>query len=283
MPWGVMQNQRAHKGQLKCALRLDGVAWVPDLINLDAQIHNDNTHFASLIEWTSRGFTDLFDRGFRKLAILVKLQETGNFFITRLHQGTHVTVRKERVCEPLCQGTLTIRHDQCVSLGSGTRKTPPVFRLLTVTSAAGDDQTPLYFLTNRFDLDPFEVAAIYRYRWQIELFFRWLKSSLKIAHFFSSSENGVYLQLYVTLIVHLLLLHYHRQQGLRGHLGIGTQRHAFHTFCLTLLGLGFRMGLWVATLHRAPSFSPVTSHDIVTVDLFHTFMNGHYCLAGVTV
>lgn len=249
MPWGKSQNQRAHKGQLKCALRLDEATWVPDVVNLDAQIHHDNTHFATLIDWTKRGLTYLFDRGFRAIETLVKLQESGNFFITRLHQGTTWTVIKERLCEPLRQGTLTIHHDQCVSLGRGKRKTAPWFRLITAVSEADREPTTLYFLTNRFDLDPVEVAAIYRYRWQIECFFKWLKSSLKIDHFFRYSENGVYLQLYVTLVFHLLLLSYHHTQGLSGHLGIETQRHVFNAFCHTLLARGIRMGLFVALMH----------------------------------
>lgn len=250
MPWGVAQNQRSSKGQLKCAVRLDGMAWVPDRINLDAQVHNDNTHFPSLIDWTTRGVTYLFDRGFRKIATLVALQNSGNFFLTRRHQGTHVTVVQERLYEPLRHGTLTILHDQRVCLGSGSRRTLPDFRLITAISEASGEPISLSFLTNRFDLDPLDVADIYRYRWQIEGFFKWLKSSLHLTHFFSYSENGVYLQLYATLIFHLLLLRYHRQQKLAGQLGIATQRHVFNGLCQTILGLGFFLGTTTAS---APS------------------------------
>jgi hypothetical protein len=242
MPWSRPQNQRLQTGQLKWALRLDQTTWVPDVLNLDAASHNDNTHFPDLIDWTKRGLTYLFDRGFRKIDILLRLHQQGHFFITRLHQGTHVTVVKERAYEPLRQGTLTIRHDQCVSLGTGTRQTPPVFRLITAISETRQPPRPLYFLTNRFDLDPFDVAAIYRYRWQIECFFKWLKSALQIDHFFSYTENGVYLQLYVTLIFHLLLVHYHQQQRLAGRLGVTTQRHAFNAVCNTILTIGIRIG-----------------------------------------
>jgi len=255
MPWGLAQNQRRHTGQLKCAVRLDSVAWVPDQINLDAQIRNDNTHFASLIDWTTRGVTYLFDRGFRKLAILVQLHERGHFFITRLHHGTTVTVVAERLAEPLRQGTLTIRHDQLVRLGRGTRATPPYFRLITAISDANGEPTTLYFLTNRTDLDPCDVASIYRYRWQIECFFKWLKHSLHLTHLFSYSENGVYLQLYVTLIFHLLLLHYHHQQKLSGQLGIATQRQVFNALCQTILSLGFFLGK--ATVSGDPASCPL--------------------------
>lgn len=274
MPWGKKQNQRAHKGQLKCAVRLDEVAWVPDILNLDANLHNDNLHFASLIDWTKRGLTYLFDRGFRKIDTLVKIHLSGNFFITRWHQGTSITVVKELLCEPLKHDALTILHDQRISLGSGKRQTRPFFRLITARCTQGSTSTPLYFLTNRFDLDPLDVAAIYRYRWKIECFFKWLKSSLKITHFFSYSENGVYLQIYVTLIFHLLLLHYHQKQGLAGQLGIDTQRHAFNSFCNTILVIGIRIGLFLTLVHRMSfvlaASSRFDAQERVTYDILKT-------------
>ena len=94
------------------------------------------------------------------------------------------------------------------------------------------------------------MADIDRYRWKIECFFKWLKSSLKITHFFSYSENGGSLQIYVTFIFHLLLLHYHHQQGLAGQLGIDTQRPAFNSLCNTILVFGIRMGLFMALNYR---------------------------------
>lgn len=243
MPWGRAQHQRAHAGQLKCAVRLDGMAWIPDHLNVDAQIQNDNRHFASLIDWTVRGVTYLFDRGFRKLDTLVKIEHSGNFFITRLHQGTSVQVVHERLFEPLHHGTLTIRHDQTVQLGRGTRQTPPCFRLISAVNQEHDPPTPLQFLTNRFDLDPLEVAEMYRYRWQIECFFKWLKHALHLTHFWSYSENGIYLQIYTTLIFHLLLLHYHQQQKVAGQLGIATQRDVFNALCQAILMMGVGLGM----------------------------------------
>ncbi len=247
MPWGNRQNQRAQKGQLTCAVRLDRAAWIPDVVNLDAQIRNDNTHFASLIDWTKQGITYLFDRGFRTLNTLAHLHDSGNFFLTRLHHGTHVTVVQERLYEPVQHGALHIRHDQTVRLGTGTRALSVYFRLITAINDTTVPPTPLYFLPNRFDLAPEEITDLYRYRWQIECFFKWLKSSLQITHFFSYSENGVYLQVYVSLIFHLLLLRYQRQQRIAGHIGIATQRHVFNSLCQTILALGYFLGTMTAS------------------------------------
>lgn len=216
-----------------------------DRLKLDPQSRHGNPHFATLIDWTDRGLTYLFERGFRSIDTLVKINTSENFFITRLHQEPHLTVVKELLCEPLRHGNLTMLHDQSIRLGSGRRQTAPLFRLLTARSTQHD--ALLYFLTNRTDLATEKIATIYRDRWQIECFFKWLKHSLYMTHLFSYSENGVYLQLYATLIYHLLLRRYHRQQKLAGQLGIATQRRVFNALCQTILTLGLHLGNTMAS------------------------------------
>lgn len=67
---------------------------------------------------------------------------------------------------------------------------PPFFRVMTAFWTQGSEPTSVYFLTNRFDRDPLDVATIYRYRWQIDCVFTWLKSSLKIVHFSATPKMG---------------------------------------------------------------------------------------------
>ncbi|MDW7618852.1 MAG: transposase, partial [Nitrosomonadaceae bacterium] len=64
----------------------------------------------------------------------------------------------------------------------------------------------LIFLTNRFDLPALTVAAIYKQRWQIELFFKWLKQNLTVKHFFGNSENAVKAQIWTAICTYLLVL-----------------------------------------------------------------------------
>lgn len=225
---------------------MDEGAQVPDVVNLDADIQNDDAHFEKLIDWTKKGYTYLFDRGFKRIKSLVKIHLSGNFFVTRLHGCISFEVVKKFVFERMRKGDLEIIKDQQVRLGKEKRRTKPFFRLITAISYKNETPKTLYFLTNRFDLTPFEVAELYHFRWEIESLYKWFKSHLKINHFFSYSENGVYLQIYITLIFNLLLLIYHKTQHLDGCLGVNTQRHLFNSICNAILLLGIKFGLQIA-------------------------------------
>ena len=69
----------------------------------------------------------------------------------------------------------------------------------------------LVFLTNRFDLSALTIAAIYKQRWQIELFFKWLKQNLNIQHFFGNSLNAVRSQIWIAVCTYLIALIAHRE------------------------------------------------------------------------
>jgi len=82
-------------------------------------------------------------------------------------------------------------------------------RLVIVNSEKTDGtHDTVWLLTDRLDMDADLVALAYRYRWTIELFFRWFKCVLGCRHFISESENGVALQCYVALIASLLIVHW---------------------------------------------------------------------------
>lgn len=228
MPWGTAQNQRETKGQMKVGMRINENLFVPDKIVFDNKFRNDNTYFNDLIDWDKKGITYLFDRGFTNTKIFLDIHNSGNFLVTRLHGGISYTVKKNLSFEKEKNGNLEIINDQVVSLGKGKNKTPSVFRLITAISYDDDEPKTLYFLTNRFDLTPFEIARIYRKRWQIELFFRWLKNGLGINHFFSYSENGINIQIYMTLIFNLLLMLFHQQSKELENFGVNTQRAFFN-------------------------------------------------------
>lgn len=245
MGWGKKQNQRNKKGQLKIAMRIDEGGIIPDIVNLDPNIGNDNLHFKELIDWAKKYITYLFDRGFRCIARLVDIHLSGNFFITRLHGGTSFEVIRDMRFEKERRKHLEIIKDQVVRIGKGKNQSKVLFRLVTAVSYAKEIPEVLYFLTNRFDLEDFEIAAIYLYRWQIEIFFRWLKSNLKINRFFSYCENGVYLQIYSTLILNLLLAIYHNQKHLPGRLGINTQRDLFNQLWNETFWLGVKLGYFM--------------------------------------
>jgi IS4 transposase len=75
-------------------------------------------------------------------------------------------------------------------------------------------QLDLVFLSNRLDLPALTIAAIYKQRWQIELFFKWLKQNLMVKHFFGNSLNAVKSQIWIAVCVHLIALIAHKELGM---------------------------------------------------------------------
>nr|WP_269750123.1 transposase [Planococcus lenghuensis] len=86
-------------------------------------------------------------------------------------------------------------------IGNATNCTENVFRIVVIPDGKGGE---LRLVTNRFDLSPAEISDIYRSRWAIELFFKWLKQHVKIKHFYGQSENAVKNQIYLALIAYCL-------------------------------------------------------------------------------
>lgn len=228
VPWAKIQNPKPNKGQMLMSIRIDDGGMVPEAINLDSNPTHCETHFEALIDWMKRGITYLFDRGYRTIETLVKIHRSGNFFITRWNQSVSLVVMSNLLFCPQRKGEIEITRDQKVRLGKGKKKAGCLFRLITFISYEEKDPQTFYILTNRLDLCPFDAVAIYRYRWQIEIFFKWLKNSLKINHLWTHSENGVYSQIYITLILNLLLAIYHKNHNLNVCFGINTQRQCFN-------------------------------------------------------
>lgn len=149
----------------------------------------------------------VMDRGDQAYELLANILDMGSDFLVRL--------RKSARCEVLDAKPLTaadqaagIAGDCVVRVGWRDDQTPtlPSLRRVDVTYTDRDGQTTtLGLLTNRLDLPAWMIALIYQHRWQIELFFRWLTCIANFSHFFSESQTGMTLQLYVTLIGLLLI------------------------------------------------------------------------------
>ena len=94
-----------------------------------------------------------------------------------------------------------VYHD-LVTVGCGAKKTKNAFRYIQLRD---DDGNHVHFITNVMDKTPEEIGDIYKLRWQIELFFKWIKQNLKIKHFYATSEQAVTVQIFIALIAYCLL------------------------------------------------------------------------------
>jgi IS4 transposase len=97
----------------------------------------------------------------------------------------------------------TILRDVKVILGKGNKRMQHALRMIETVNSKGN---PVRILTNRFDLTAEGIGDLYRSRWQIEIFFRWVKQNLKLTCFYGTEENAIMNQIWVCLIAYCLLL-----------------------------------------------------------------------------
>lgn len=150
----------------------------------------------------------VFDRGLQKRKTFCQLTARNIQFITRLKSRLHYrVVRRVDNVEGRKTTTLTLKKDMIVYLQDEDSKwTTESFRLILTTSRITHE--PLSFLTNIRDLGAEDITEIYKTRWEIEVFFKFLKQELHFSHLVSRTENGIKVMLYATLILALLLLVY---------------------------------------------------------------------------
>ena len=128
-----------------------------------------------------------------------------------------------------------MRSDQIGTLSLA--KASAAFSLPLRRARYYDAQTDQYliFLTNHLDIPGLTVAGFYRLRWQIELFFRWIKGHLRIKHYYGTSPNAVKTQIWIAVTVYLLVAITHKQLKLPGTLHRALQLLSIHPFEKTSL------------------------------------------------
>jgi len=165
----------------------------------------------------------VFDRGVQKRETFDELSKGKIEFVCRIKESSRrEVVRTMETGNGRPIGSLFLVSDEEVRL-FGTRNKKPTeetFRLITAVNDKGDKYL---FLTNIFDLLPEVIILFYRKRWDIEVFFRFLKQELNLSHFFTTKINGIKIIIYMTLILSMLILIYKRKNNL----GFKTAKRRF--------------------------------------------------------
>ena len=162
----------------------------------------------------SKGKIFTFDRGVQKRETFDQLSKEKIEFVCRLKESSRKeVVRTIETGNGRRIGSLFLISDEEVRLfGTKHQKTTDeTFRLITAVNENGHT---LLFLSNIFDLPPEVIILFYRKRWDIEVFFRFLKQELNLSHFFSTKDTGIKIILYMTLILSMLILIYKRKNNL---------------------------------------------------------------------
>lgn len=195
---------RTTKGALKLHVLLDNRTAIPEIINITEGRVADIVMFKKInMDRLEKGSIIVFDRAYIDYEWWKKMNNNELFFVsrTKINQNIFVIGQHKAVLER------NILADDIVMLGSydviSKEKYPE--RLRQIRYWDEENRKQLVFLTNNFDLTAGQIAEIYKDRWQIELFFKWIKQNLKIKTFLGTSKNAVLTQIWIAMIYYLLL------------------------------------------------------------------------------
>jgi len=190
---------RSTKAAIKLHTLLDLRGNIPTFLYIsDGKLHDVNILDQLVPE---PGAFYVMDRGYLDYARLYRLHEAGSFFVTRAKSNTQA---QRRYSHPVDRSTGLI-CDQTIALtGFYSRQDfeTPLRRIKFNDPKTGKR---LVFLTNNFALPAITITELYRCRWQVELFFKWIKQHLRIKVFFGTSENAVKTQVWIAVSVYLLV------------------------------------------------------------------------------
>jgi hypothetical protein len=195
-PWAVF---RTAKAAIKLHTLLDLRGNIPTFIHIsDGKVHEVNILDQLLPE---PGAFYIMDRGFLDFERLYRFHEAGSFFVTRGKSNLKV---QRRYSHPVDRTTGLICDQSVVLTGFYSHQgfQAPLRRI-----RFKDPETAktLIFLTNNFVLPAFTITELYRCRWQVELFFKWIKQHLRIKAFFGTSENAVRSQIWIAVSAYVLV------------------------------------------------------------------------------
>jgi IS4 transposase len=206
------------RGGIKLHLSLDPHEERPVWFAVTGERVNDITPVKASMP-IEAGHSYVFDKGYYDFSFWAKLHAARCRFVTRLKQNSPTRVLRERRARG--EGILFDRIVMLSQRLSANRRNPfqAPARVIGIKLDTGREIT---LLTNDLKAPAAEIAALYKARWQVELFFKWIKQNLKLAHFLGTSENAVTVQILAALIAYLLM----RLASLKHKANLGLQAFA---------------------------------------------------------
>jgi IS4 transposase len=204
-PWAKF---RRAKGAVKLHTLLNLRGNIPEFIHIsDGKLHDVNVLDLMSIE---AGSIYVMDRGYVDFSRFYALHQATAFFVTRAKTNFRHTRRYSRPVDKTCG----LRCDQTIVLTGIHSKEdyPEAMRRIVYRDA--ETHKRFVFLTKNFLLPPLTIAQLYKARWQVGLFFKWIKQHLRIKAFYGTSENAVKTQIWIAVCVYVLVAIVKKQLGL---------------------------------------------------------------------
>jgi len=187
------------KGAIKLHTLFDIKTSIPTFIYVtEAAVHDVNA-MDNLVYET--GSCYIFDRGYIDYKRLYKIHRENSFFVIRAKSN----MKCKRIYSSKCDKTMGVKYDQIIMLTNlyAAKDYPEKMRRIKYYDK--ETKNTFVFITNNMDLPAAEIALLYKYRWQVELFFKWIKQHLRITVFWGTSENAVKVQVYIAIITYTLV------------------------------------------------------------------------------
>lgn len=195
-PWAEF---RKRKGAVKLHTLLDLHGNIPTVIIITTgKVHDVNILDQLIIEL---GAIYIMDRGYLDFARLYKIHRASAFFVTRAKRNFS---RTRLYSQPVDKST-GVQCDQIVVLKNHYAKKDYPEKLRRIRYFDSKNKKTFVFLTNNFVLPAITIADLYRCRWQVELFFKWIKQHLRIKAFYGTTENAVKTQIWIAISVYVLV------------------------------------------------------------------------------
>ena len=220
-PWA---DFRSTKAGVKMHTQLDLRGPIPTCIHITGA-RNADVHWLDDLLFEAGAFY-VMDRGYMDFARLARIVQAGSFFVTRAKSNLRFT-RHYSMPRDCLEGVLS---DQvgCPSLLKAATDFPYPLRRVRYFDA--ESSKHLVFLTNNLEIPALTVAKLYKSRWQIELFFKWIKGHLPIKHYFGTSPNAVKTQIWIAVAFYLMVAILYKQLQLPGRLHRTFQLLSVHPF-----------------------------------------------------
>jgi hypothetical protein len=220
-PWA---DFRQTKAGIKMHTQIDLRGPIPTCINITGARQHDVGWLDSL--FFEAGAFYLMDRGYMDFTRLALIAQAGAFFVTRAKTNLQFTRHHSK---PVDRFTgLRSDHVGKPALSKSRKSFPVLLRKVRYYDA--ETCKELIFLTNNLEIPALTVAMLYKLRWRIELFFRWIKGHLRIKHYYGTSPNAVKTQIWIAVCTYLMIAILHKQLKLPGTLHRTLQILSVHPF-----------------------------------------------------
>ena len=227
-PWA---DFRSTKAAVKMHTLLDLRGPIPSFIHVSTGKMGDAPALDLIT--LEPGAIYVMDRGYVDFRRLYVIHQAGAFFVTR----TKINMKYHRVySHPVLDKTTGIGSDQSITLDGFYTKQDYPQHLRRISFRDPETGKRLVFLTNNFALSAAMIAALYKKRWAVELFFKWIKQNLRIKHFYGTSENAVKTQIWIAVCVYVLAAIIKKDLALDVSLYTFLQILSVHSFEKTPLG-----------------------------------------------